>query len=90
MGSSQEIIVRMVNGDWPVGWILMALNFARKENFLFSKCFRPGLGPTEPPTQWVLVFFPIGHGLKVSRHLHLELQRCSFCVPSCITLPFSN
>jgi hypothetical protein len=32
----------------------------RQENFLFSTVSRPDLGPTQPPIQWVLGFFPRG------------------------------
>jgi hypothetical protein len=27
-------------------------------DFLFSKISRPALGPTQPPVQWILGFFP--------------------------------
>jgi hypothetical protein len=37
--------------------------------FLFATAFRPALGPTQPPIQWVpLVFSP---GVQFTTHLHL-------------------
>jgi len=31
-----------------------------QEIYLFSKAYRPALGPTQPPIQWALWLFPRG------------------------------
>jgi hypothetical protein len=46
-----------------------------QEIFLFSTAFRPALGPTHPPIQWVLGELSMevkwGWGMELTAHLHL-------------------
>jgi hypothetical protein len=45
-----------------MGYVLDALGSipGRGKIFLFSLTFRPALGPTQPPIQWVRELFPEG------------------------------
>ena len=56
-----------------------------QEIFLFSKRYRLGLGPTQPPIKWVTVFFPVdkvAKEWKLTTHLHLVLRfRMSGAIP---------
>jgi hypothetical protein len=42
--------------------ILFMLVLNMKCDDMFSKTSRSTLGPTQPPIQWVLGFFPVGRG----------------------------
>jgi len=45
--------------------------------FLLVTTFRPALGPTQPPIQWLTGFFPwrkSNHGMKLTTPLHLVLE----------------
>jgi hypothetical protein len=52
-GSSVGIVTRLRAGRPG----LESLQGQSWDIFLFATAFRPALGPTKPPTQWVLVIF---------------------------------
>jgi hypothetical protein len=46
----------------------------REDIYLFTTAFKPALGPTQPPVQWVKVAFSprySGWNLKLITHLHI-------------------
>jgi hypothetical protein len=43
-----------------------------QEIFLYSTMFRPALGPTQPPIQWLPGF--LSPGVKLTTNLHLVLR----------------